>query len=116
MPDNTTSIVNLFFGSVIVKADAPMVSMEFACTNGRSAAQVISKKYGTEPVKVLNHKGFFPTLMEPLRGVDKILYKSGLKINIFQVIVILIIFIFLVFAFIVSFNIILVVLYISLSQ
>ena len=96
MPDNTTSIDNLFFGSVIVKADAPMVSMEFACTNGRSAAQVISKKYGTEPVKVLEHKGYFPTLMEPLRGMDKILYKSGLNINIFQVIATLLIFIFLV--------------------
>ena len=73
-----------------------MISMEFACTNGRSAAQVISKKYGTESVKVLEHKGFCPTLMEPLRGIDKILYKSGLDINIFQVIVTLVIFVFLI--------------------
>ncbi len=42
-----------------------MIVLEFACTNGRSAAKAICEKYGSEPVKVLEHKGYLPKLLAP---------------------------------------------------
>ena len=87
MPETKTPIENLLFGSVITKADAPMVSMEFACTNGRSAAAAICEKYGSKPVKVLSHKGFLPSLLNPLRTTEKFLYTKGIKCNMIIMIV-----------------------------
>lgn len=82
MPDIKTPVDNLYIGSVIAKADVPMVSMEFACTNGRSAAKAICEKYGSEPVKVLEHKGYLPKLLAPIRGTEGFLYSKGIKCNV----------------------------------
>jgi hypothetical protein len=88
MPDIETPVDNLYIGSVIAKADKPMVSMEFACTNGRSAARAISEKYGSEPVNVIEHKGFLPRLLAPIRSTDRFLYNKGIKCNMIVVVVI----------------------------
>ena len=43
MPDFKTEIPNLYFGSVIVKGDQPMISQEMACTNGRKIGKLFVK-------------------------------------------------------------------------
>jgi|TARA_B100001059_G_C17837171_1_gene589038 hypothetical protein len=91
MPNIKTPVHNLYIGSVIAKADAPMVSMEFACTNGRSAANAICEKYGSKPVKVLQHKGYLPKLLAPLRGTEAMLYNLGIKCNVIVTTVLLVI-------------------------
>ena len=102
MPNIKTSVTNLFFGSVIARADAPMVSMEFACTNGRSAAQAICEKYDSKPVKVMSHKGFAPTLMTPIRTIEGFLYNKGIKSNmIINIFIIVLLIIILIISFII---------------
>ena len=81
MPNIKTPIDNMYFGSVIAKADTPMVSMEFACYNGRKAAQAISEKYNAVKSKVYNHPGILPTLLGPVRRLDGLFFKLGIKVN-----------------------------------
>ena len=68
MPDFKTEIPNLYFGSVIVKGDQPMISQEMACTNGKR------QKYNISPVKIKNHNGTCSILFYPIRIIDKILF------------------------------------------
>ena len=81
MPDIKTSITNLFIGSVIAKGDTPMVSMEMACSNGRTAAHTISEKYNAPAQKIFNHPGLLPIILSPIRNLDKLFFNMGLKVN-----------------------------------
>lgn len=98
MPNIKTPVNNLFFGSVIARGDAPMVSMEIACSNGRRAAVAISEKYNTPVPHVFSHEGFLPVVLAPFRKIDSLLYSFGIKANMIVITIslVLIVIIFLI--------------------
>ena len=103
MPDICTPICNLFFGSVIARGDAPMVSMEMACSNGRHAASAIIRKHHGTPPYVYPHRGFLPYLLSPVKGVDRLLYSGGIKANMFVVVAIILLFVLIVLFMIIKY-------------
>lgn len=97
MPNYKTEIPNIYFGSVIVKSDSPMISQEIACTNGRRVAQIICKKYNISCIKLKSHNGTLYYSLYLIRLLDKFLFNLG--INIPQIILLLII-LMIIFSFI----------------
>ena len=74
MPRTRSSVSNLFFGSVIVRGDMPMINMEMACTAGRNAAGAILTKYRMTSPKVFSHST--SVLLAPIRALDAAIFKA----------------------------------------
>lgn len=101
MPNTRTPISNLYFGSVIAKGDTPFVSMEMACSNGRTAASAIIKKHNGKEPYVYPHKGFLPYVRAPVKAVDHVLYSAGIKANMYIVTAIILLIILIVLIFVI---------------